>query len=1564
MSVPAQAALDTYPDDPAEAGASVLNSELMEQELLGAATSVAGWDTDPGPNTENLDVDLLGSQLLSLGDIAIPVDQFMDLGQLGALASTSEASSPTDARAATGVIGPDGGVTIDGTAEGDWGTTTLDLLALADTAGVGGITDLAVDQLDLQLGALGSEVIAEDGVFLDPDGGVTGPGQYVLGDASLLMHSPLIEDAAAQIYDLGALVDTTAEDLVNQVFDVTALVGALDLPGVPTPECSVDSNMQETIVNAVVGEPLTSANQLVTIDFSTGQAEIHLEHLVEGNDPWAGGDDAGMNGLAPNYEVIDDQTYPQIAEGVHELMEEAVQIMTTAIEESLSAVSISCQFLGTGPLPGDVFDVSWTVNLADAASGDFPPVEQNCSGTAAVTCQLLATTINTSGALLTPIFATVYDFLISDEGAQVFELLITDIKTGLVTETIGTALSPVFDVITQFISLQINHQETATCTTDTGEEALASLEVSALWLGLMQGELGSIGLGNSGVRIDACGLAAIEPVITADPTEFPAGECTVVSGEGYTPDSTVTVQLTDADGNPVGDPITAETDADGAFTIDLCTTPDTPPGDYTIIGTDDETGTPAETPVVIQPVDAITPSITVDPTVVAPGECTVVSGEGYTPNSTVTVQLTDADGNPVGDPVTAETDETGAFTVDLCVPEDAEPGDYTVIGTDDETGTPAETPLTVTPVDAITPTITVDPTEVAPGECTVVSGEGYTPNSTVTVQLTDADGNPIGDPVTAETDDTGAFTVDLCVPEDTAPGEYTVIGTDDETGTPAETPLTVTPAPVEPTIAVDPTEVAPGECTVVTGEGYTPDSTVTIQLTDADGNPVGDPVTAPTDETGAFTADLCVPEDAEPGDYTVVGTDDTTGTPAEAPLTVTPVDGITPSISVDPTVVDPGECTVVSGEGYTPNSTVTVQLTDADGNPVGDPVTAETDETGAFTVDLCVPEDAEPGDYTVIGTDDETGTPAETPLTVNPEGDISPTIVADPDVVAPGDTTDIIGDGYTPDSTVTIQLVDPDGNPVGDPVTAATDETGSFVLPAVIMEETEPGEYTVIGTDDTTGIAADTPLTVTPVDGIDPTLSVDPSEVAAGESTEVTGEGYTPDSTVTVQLVDADGNPVGDPVEDVPTDENGMFTVSLTVPEDAEPGDHTVVGTDDTTGTPAEAPLTVTDGDGGSGDVDPAITADPVEVAPGDSTEITGTGYTPNGMVTLYLMDQDGNVLGEPEPFEAEDDGTFVMPLNVPADAETGPYTVVGVDETTGLEATTMIYVTPGDGGGDVCSDPALFATTEVVTVGDDVLVTGMGFEAGAEVEVQLYGPDGEPLGDPVMVTVNEQCGFQVTITVPEGSDPGLHEIIATPEDGGDGASVPIAVCGPEGVARALDAWFEHGTVEPGDSQTFYASGFEPGEVVVGLIHSSPIALQGTAADEEGVVSWTFTVPADFAAGPHVGIATSTVHGDHAIAGFDVVVHDDNGNGDGNGDCECDDGDGDGNGSGDDGNGAGDGNGTDGNGTSGNGTSGSGNGGGHLAATGSDASMLAALSFLLLAAGAVLVRRRQVMSRR
>ena len=621
-------AVDNYPDEPSEAAASVLAAELMQQELLGAATSDAGSLSNPGPNTENLNVDVLGSQLLELGDIQLPVDQFLDFGQIGVLASTSEASGPVDAHAVSGLLGADGGVTLDG-AEDSFGVATIDVLSLADLVGVDGITDAVVDELTIELGALAAEVTAEDGVILDPDGGVTGPGQYRLGDGTLLLHSPVIEGAADTIYDIGGAIDTQIETLVNETLDISALTALLAaVPGIPEPTVTVDSDMQETLFQSVVGEPITSANQLVTLDLSTGELQVHLEHLAEGNDPWGGGDDVGMNGLAPNYELLDDQTYPQIAEGVHEIMQEATRILIGAIEDSLNAVTIDIAFYDQSIL--GTLDVSWSVPLADAVNGDFPQVVNNSTGTQAVVGTLLATTINGLGNAAAPIFGAVYDLIISDAGDQIFELLINDIKSGI-TGTIGAALSPVFDIVVQFVSLQINHQETATCTTADGAEMLGQLEVSALSLGLVQSaDAGRIGLGNAGVRIDACDLAAIAPTLAVDPGEVAPGGTTTVTGEGYTPDSTATVQLTDADGNPVGDPISVDTDENGGFTTPLVVPEDAEPGDYTVVGTDDTTGTPPRrrsrgTGAGDRPVDHCRPAE------VVPGGTTTVTGEGYRP---------------------------------------------------------------------------------------------------------------------------------------------------------------------------------------------------------------------------------------------------------------------------------------------------------------------------------------------------------------------------------------------------------------------------------------------------------------------------------------------------------------------------------------------------------------------------------------------------------------------------------------------------------------------------------------------------------------------------------------------------------------------------------------------------------------------------------------------------------------------------------------------------------------------------------------------------------------------
>src|SRR5699024_7641667 len=118
-----------------------------------------------------------------------------------------------------------------------------------------------------------------------------------------------------------------------------------------------------------------------------------------------------------------------------------------------------------------------------------------------------------------------------------------------------------------------------------------------------------------------------------------------------------------------------------------------------------------------------------------------------------------------------------------------------------------------------------------------------------------------------------------------------------------------------PTVSVDPSSVEDGDTTTVTGEEFPPNTEVEVQLVDPEGNPVGEPVTVTTDDDGAFTADLTVPEGSDAGDYTVEAEAET-GESAAADLTVTngPGDGsddgaTDPGVTVDPGTVDPGETT-------------------------------------------------------------------------------------------------------------------------------------------------------------------------------------------------------------------------------------------------------------------------------------------------------------------------------------------------------------------------------------------------------------------------------------------------------------------------------------------------------------------------------------------------------------------------------------------------------------------------------------------------------------------------------
>ncbi len=1584
--LPAMADVHTAPAEQAESAASIIDTSILGQELAGGGQTRALFPSGPQTDQGGLDLSLLGSEVIDLGGIALPVTEFIDFGQLGVLNSQSEATDALNARAISGVAGADGAVTLDG-ADGDFGAARINLLSLFERLGLSGATDLLIDEATLLAGAGGAQVIAENGEFLDPDG-FGGQGQYRVAEASLLLHSPTIEQIASDLYDQLGQVDQTMEDTANGMLDLTALASAL--PGV-TLDASIESNMRDEIFAAILAQPITTNNQVLTVDFSTGNITIELDQIYSGERPEGPDAPDGINNQAPNTEVIDDTIYPIIAETVHDLMEEVTNIAVGAIEGALGSVTLNVTAGMTTPLGGATATTS--VNLM----GDLGEIQCTPSGLGgAAVCTTLTGLLTAAQPILTTVVQPIRDFILSDGGQQIFDTLVGGIKTGAITLPIRMLLSPFFEVLNQAISLQLNRQVVTTCLAPDGSTKTSSLEVSALSLGLAQAVDGArLNLGTAGARIGAC-AAAIAPAITVDPTQIPAGESTNVDGTGFTPSGNVEVQLIDPAGTPVGTPVIVPADATGIFTTDLPVAADVPPGTYTVRATDVTTGTPVTAPLEILQPNVQELNIGLDPPTVPAGDSTDATGTGYTPNGAVTVQLLDPAGAPVGDPILTTANETGGFTVPVPVPADAAPGNYTVRGTDDTTTNSAEAPLTV--VEAGSPILTVDPASVPAGDTTQATGTDYTPNGPVTVQLLDPAGAPVGDPIPTTANETGGFTVPVPVPADAAPGNYTVRGTDDTTSEAPTAPLTVTegatgsngsigdrvwsdlnsdgiqdtgeaglagitvnlldatgnpvngtdgqpltdttdengaylfealeltdyiveftglptgatfspagagtdratdsdaapengrttvltltaetpattdidagvigaPAPTEPTVTVDPSTVPAGETTQATGQGFAPNSPITVQLVDAAGNPVGDPIALTTDGEGNFTTPVTVPTGTTPGEHGVKATD-AEGGEDTAPLTVT--EGATGSNgSIGDRVWSDLNSDGIQDTGEAGLAGITVNLLDATGNPVngtdGQPLTDTTDENGAYLFEAL-----ELTDYIVeftglptgatfspagAGTDRATDSDAapengrttvltltaETPATTDIDAGVigapaptEPTVTVDPSTVPAGETTQATGQGFAPNSPITVQLVDAAGNPVGDPIALTTDGEGNFTTPVTVPTGTTPGEHGVKATDAEGG--EDTaPLTVTEAVSA-PAVTVDPTAVAPGEDTQVTGEGFAPNSPATVQLVDADGNPVGEPVE-VITDGEGNFTTPLTVPEGTEPGDYAVVVTDDQGGE-ATTPLTVTDGA-----AVPAISADPASVPAGDDTEITGTGFAPGSTVTLQLLNGAGNPVGTPvEGVPTNGEGGFVAPLTVPEGTTPGDYSVKGTDAEGG-EATTPLTVTAPAAGPSVTVDPT------AVAPGEDTQVTGEGFAPNSPATVQLVDADGNPVGEPVEVITDGEGNFTTPLTVPEGTEPGDYAVVVTDDQGGE-ATTPLTVieAGTVDPTVAIDP----AVVEQGATTQVTGDGYSPNAaVVVELLDADGNVLEtvNTTSNADGEIAVGLTVPADAAIG-------------------------------------------------------------------------------------------------------------------
>jgi hypothetical protein len=261
--------------------------------------------------------------------------------------------------------------------------------------------------------------------------------------------------------------------------------------------------------------------------------------------------------------------------------------------------------------------------------------------------------------------------------------------------------------------------------------------------------------------------------------------------------------------------------------------------------------------------------------------------------------------------------ETGSFSFDFNVPEDAEPGSHQ-IRVESELGRVALSLFTV-----LKPEIRLDTKTGVIGTAVEIIGEGFYVGKVVTFYY---DSRILG---TAAATSIGDFSYSFTIPDSTA-GEHTVEAKNAE-GNSAEAEFEVIPL-----ITLNPASGAVGNILIVSGKGFASRSGLAIYFK------YDEVAYAKTNDLGNFdVAFFNVPVMA-PGTYDVT-VEDKDGNMAGAEF------NIIAGVSLDKTVADVGAELTVSGTGFIVGGTITIKYDDI---PVAKIV---ADSTGAFTAVFRVP---------------------------------------------------------------------------------------------------------------------------------------------------------------------------------------------------------------------------------------------------------------------------------------------------------------------------------------------------------------------------------------------------------------------------------------------------------------------------------------------------------------------------------------------------------------------------------------------------------------------------------
>lgn len=750
------------------------------------------------------------------------------------------------------------------------------------------------------------------------------------------------------------------------------------------------------------------------------------------------------------------------------------------------------------------------------------------------------------------------------------------------------------------------------------------------------------------------------------------------------------------------------------------------------------------------------PSLSLSPVSVPAGGTTTVTGSGWAPLETVT--LTGA-----GTTRTVTADASGSFTTTLTVPPGTGGGTYALRGAGalSVASTTSELRVTTPSISATTP--------VYRGASATITGSGFLPGETVTLTRGESAAG------TTVANGSGAISATVAIPNGAATGATTISARGATSAATATTTTTV--LAYDPAISATPSAVQAGASTTVSGLGFAPNETVALTW-------AGTGTTTQASASGRISATITVPNGRAAGPLEIAALGETSNTARTATVTVLPY---TPSIAVDPAVVEQGSSTVVSGSGFAAGEAVEVGFD-------GTSRQVFADASGAFSFALPVADDATVGSGTVTALGAVSGAPVEAALAVV-TGEYTTELALDDPVVDPGGSTTARGTGFEPGESGAVTVA-------GLTVPFTADGDGGFAVAIEVPATATPGTYTAIAVGDVSQTPAATELTI---DGFAPVIAADPGTLYPGQQTTITGSGFPAGADVAVDFAGAG------PALSATADGDGGVLLTYTVPDGRAAGPIAVTATTDAPASTAATELTVVA-------YAPALSLSPTSGPAGTEVGLVGVGFAPGEDVTVTFPGVELDLVADAD---GEIDGGFVVPAGAPlgADAVTATGAVSGVPATSTFTVDPTVYT------------PSLGVDPASVVAGEQTVVSGAGFAPGEVVDVDIAGVSVSP-------TADGQGAFSTTYTVPASTTPQSYTVTA---EGRDSRTPTTAVLDVEPIVYTTAITATPRNITAGGTTTITGTGFAAGETVT---VTGAGASGETVADGGGGITVDLTVPA------------------------------------------------------------------------------------------------------------------------